>query len=817
MTFDEFVATAAGAGVHAYEYQRSIAEHGFPELLAVPTGAGKTMAAVLPWLYRRRFHPDPLVRVSTPRWLVFVLPMRVLVEQTTAVTRGWLDNLGLSDDVICEVLMGGERRRAEWRLRPEGDAILIGTLDMILSRALNRGYGESRYLWPIDFGLFNTDCHFVYDEVQLMGPALATSRQLHGLRAALGVGHPCSSMWMSATVPEEELLTVDAPTISPRVALSPADRSSAELARRLNGRKTIDELPIADPKKAEQAIAAALHLHHRPGTLTLAIMNTVDRARTLHKELAKLKPDAPVLLLHSRFRPLDRAEAVRNALAPVDAKGPGQILISTQVVEAGVDISSATLFTEAAPWPSIVQRAGRCNRLGDLSDAHLLWAEPLRAAPYSAKDVAATIERLRDLAGQSIGPEQFSAQQVEVENVISPVLRRRDLLQLFDTQPDLSGNDIDVSRFIRNADELDVAVAWRPIGTGGPSPDTVLPGRNERCPVPLAEFREVLKNDDRVAWRWAHLDSTWERCRAGQVRPGDVILADSSFGCYTPEAGWDRTSKVSVPAVEEALAEADEDADVAADGDPESLRRSWLELGQHLADVEVEARALFDALPSGGLHPSAIAAAVSAGRFHDLGKAHSAFQDMLRSTTRTTEEEGLRPLADVQLAKSGGSGKGRYVQRDRRYFRHELASALALLGDWAPLLDKTDDPDLVLYLVAAHHGRVRMVIRSLPAEGEGQILGVFSGDHLPAVPAVVGALGTATLDLGTAQIGSIDGATSWLQRTTTLRDRPDLGPFRLGFLEAVVRLADWRASGSPGASTREAESGRAIDQTIEVA
>ena len=42
--------------------------------------------------------------------------------------------------------MGGEDLPDEdWRLRPDGDQILIGTIDMLLSRALSRGYGESRF------------------------------------------------------------------------------------------------------------------------------------------------------------------------------------------------------------------------------------------------------------------------------------------------------------------------------------------------------------------------------------------------------------------------------------------------------------------------------------------------------------------------------------------------------------------------------------------------------------------------------------------------------------------------------------------------
>jgi hypothetical protein len=61
---------------------------------------------------------------------------------------------------------------------------LIGTQEMLLSRALNRGYGMSRARWPIHFGLLNNDCLWVMDETQLMGSGLWTSVSSFGaLRA----------------------------------------------------------------------------------------------------------------------------------------------------------------------------------------------------------------------------------------------------------------------------------------------------------------------------------------------------------------------------------------------------------------------------------------------------------------------------------------------------------------------------------------------------------------------------------------------------------------------------------------------------------
>jgi hypothetical protein len=63
---------------------------------------------------------------------------------------------------------GGEAD--DWDLYPEKDAIIVGTQDMLLSRALNRGYGTSRYRWPIQFGLVDLEVFEV--EIHLRSVAL---------------------------------------------------------------------------------------------------------------------------------------------------------------------------------------------------------------------------------------------------------------------------------------------------------------------------------------------------------------------------------------------------------------------------------------------------------------------------------------------------------------------------------------------------------------------------------------------------------------------------------------------------------------------
>ncbi len=106
--------------------------------------------------------------------------------------------------------------------------------------------------------------------------------------------------------------------------------------------------------------------------LALIVVNTVTQARSLYAEINKQRKATPEddrpILLHSQFRPEDRAKQLKKV---TDAEGKRHLVISTQIVEAGVDISAATLFTEIAPWSSLVQRFGRCNRRGTEKDARM--------------------------------------------------------------------------------------------------------------------------------------------------------------------------------------------------------------------------------------------------------------------------------------------------------------------------------------------------------------------------------------------------------------------------------------------------------------
>jgi len=111
--------------------------------------------------------------------------------------------------------------------------------------------------------------------------------------------------------------------------------------------------------------------------------------------------------------------------------------------------------------------------------------------------------------------------------------------------------------------------------------------------------------------------------------------------------------------------------------------------------------------------------------------------------------------------------------------------------------------DLVAYLVASHHGKVRVSLHAAPKDqeyrdrdGRGMpIRGVREGDHLPSleVAAEGACLPALELTLEPAAMGlSARTGASWRDRVAGLVAK--FGPSGLGYLEALMRAADVRAS-----------------------
>ncbi len=872
-----------------YPWQERLAQEPICQsrLIDIPTGLGKTAATVLAWIWNRIIQQDP----NWPRRLVYCLPMRTLVEQTEQEVFHWLRNLlhacpenpqlrwltGTENLTPSEIenlrspdpssfrspiiLMGGEDlspAKRDWDLYPEQPAILIGTQDMLLSRALNRGYGMSRYRWPMHFALLNNDCLWIMDEVQLMGAGLASTTQLEGFRDGVTtIGNQiCHSWWMSATIRPNWLKTVDMPEAlleTQPLQLRDEEKHDADRVEALRtANKSVEKAEaISNSSKNTKVAAEFIASMRSTEGLSLVVVNTVKRARELHAALRKLMKSESnsILLLHSQFRQLDRQRVLEGVLK----SPPSKIVVSTQVVEAGVDLSAHTLFTEIAPWSSLIQRFGRCNRWlvngrQQYDNARIYWfdlVEDKDHPPYPSAAIHEARTRLKSLSNASIQHlEAFESPECDRPE-FRHVIRHKDLLDLFDTTPDLAGADLDIDRFIRDAQDSHVRVFWRD-WQGGPekAPDShengkytqEAPKQNELCSVSIGEFRIFLKKNG-PAWRWNALDHQWQKVVSENIYPGQIYLLHIDQGGYDQgdvddslPTGWNGNPKSKVQPVgfvrvNELLTSEPE----AYDGDPASELNRWQTIARHTDEVCQELDGILNSLDYElknlpGSSDLDIAEVLRlAARWHDWGKAHPAFQAKLEQSK--VEKVGLGH--SVAKAPESAWIKGRIPSKPtegearRPHFRHELASALAILlpDSGFPVIAEVAR-NLVAYLIAAHHGKVRLSIRSIPNEwhppksDDGNerrfARGIWDRDELVGVDLGGGTTAnTVTLSLEPMELGLGEqepflNQPSWAERCLVLRDH--LGPFSLAYLETLLRAADGRASQEPSKNQETTES-----------
>jgi CRISPR-associated endonuclease/helicase Cas3 len=788
-SFAETFRTATGCDPHGY--QARIARDGLPDVVEAATGTGKT-GVILAWLWRLLYGPEP-DRAETPRRLVYALPQRSLVEQVAREAERWVANLGLTGEVAVHVVMGGEgKTQGDWRQNMHQPAIVVGTVDSLVSKALNRGYGIGRGIYPIDFALVTNGAHWVIDEIQLCPESTTTLRQLAGFArtAEWQPAEPFGLTCMSATVDRDRLLTVDNSAEPDVLRILPEERTG-ELAVRLNAARTVRRLD-AEPGAYDKIASTAAALH-RDGTLTLVVVNTVDAARAVYKALAK--QPAERMLLHSRFRGADRKRLMERL-----TDGTSRIVVATQVVEAGIDISASVLIAEAAPWPSLVQRAGRCNRTGKVADAGLWWIPPGKSLPYEQADIEASCAELASLDGATVTGEDLLGRHVTVTQAPVAVLRRPDFIDLFDTSPDLSGADLDIAPYVRDADELDVQLAWAIWTAGQTSPppaDAKSPAAEYRCRVPLGELAKFMKQDGVIIWRFDQVAGTWTRVTTqARARPGEILLVAADAGGYNAEVGFDPAIRTAVPGCPElnpkaTPAKGTEDA--YRDDSASVLQRKWQKLDEHSEKTRHQAEKLLEKLKP-TLPDGVAATAITAAYLHDVGKAHPIWQDALCDLATADCKAEIQ--AERPWAKSGGEN-GRLLFKGGVNFRHELASLLILDGPLRPLLAGVPDVDLARYLVLAHHGKLRVQVRdpgdlaviAADEAAEHKLLGLQQGAR-ESLPVILGQPESELIvDVDQFWFGA---ERSWTRTALALRDR--YGPFLLAYLEAIVRIADWRAS-----------------------
>ena len=468
-----------------YPYQervKSLLQQGKSVVLQAPTGAGKTRAALAPYI--ESFFDEESDRF--PRKCIYSVPMRVLAnqfeEEYTKLAKRY-DRRFRPIPVLDVKIQTGER--------PDDPRLLgnliFATIDQSLSSALAVPYSLSAGMANLNAGAFYSS-YLVFDEFHLF---------------PVGEGGSASG----ALVTTLQLLA-KLQGIVPFVLMT-ATFSSAmlgELAQRLGAEVVCvpkhEYLQIAsgDSKQArrryyyihEQTVSADAILDaHSPDDVTRSIVvcNQVKRAQDLYQELRNhtKRGGIEVRLLHSRFTPEDRKrkeEEIRREFGQEVQKRTidSLILVATQIVEVGLNITCERLHTEAAPANAIFQRAGRCARYpGETGHVHI-YDVPMRSLrgielpdylPYSAALCTTSWQSLCKRDGQELGFE-------EEQNIIDEVHTDadRNLLTAMDQQQGLIWRTIynameahDRSHrrdLIRSIDSITVLAAAGPEELGNP-------------------------------------------------------------------------------------------------------------------------------------------------------------------------------------------------------------------------------------------------------------------------------------------------------------------------------------------------------------
>lgn len=508
------------AGRAPYAYQVEVGARvlaGENLVLRAPTGCGKTLAALAPFLAG---YPEG-------RWsrLLYAQPLRTLVRSVHEEARRAVKAAGLDLDVRMQT---GED--PDDPLFALGD-IVVCTYDQLLSGLLAGPYGLPKKLANINCAAI-AGALVVFDEFHLMAPERAFLTATAGLRQFGGL---TQSLWMSATA-TKPLLEVLAGALSAACVDLP-ENDWAAVPAVSSVERTFEW--VDRPLTPEDVLAER-------GKRVVAIVNQVDWAQELYDAIPA-SPDWPKALLHSRFfRPHRNAKeaAARDFFGP-RSDAPG-VLICTQVIEAGVDITSDVLLTQLAPMNALVQRAGRCARfpprcgLGVTQGAVRVFALPEgEHLPYGQADLARSAAILTREARRPtrVDPKRSAAWVEEAHTDLDAAALRsgwkkrgNELLDLIRANA-LGGNRAGVADFIREADDdVRVIIDHQP-------PERV--SEREVLSASQGRLYRLLKEAPDAGWVWTGGDpgEAWDDLRPAHIARAHYVCLRPEFARYDADLG----------------------------------------------------------------------------------------------------------------------------------------------------------------------------------------------------------------------------------------------------------------------------------------
>lgn len=392
-------------------------DNGWPEVIRVPTGCGKTSIldiAVFELAVQAQHDPE---NITAARRICFVVDRKLIVDEATIHSAALCDTLIKADDrnaILARVaqalrsltphpdesnqdplrvvrLRGGVYRDDGWAADPVTPTIIISTIDQIGSRLFFRGYGVSRRSRAVHAGLLAFDNRIIVDEAHLSAVFSTTlaGRDVspNGKPTRVAGVKPYQAWAERAVLPESRRIRFVRMSATAGIGnrmfeLTKEEREDTALRPRLEAQKPAALIKEQGNKNRETLVDAMVK--HASGLAVFKQDNEPDRPRVVglvfnrvasarrafeqfREHLGETAKD-DVVLLTGRIRPFDRDRLLNQWLPRIKAGREAQpdrplFVVATQTVEVGANIDFDALITEAAPLDSLRQRFGRLHRI----------------------------------------------------------------------------------------------------------------------------------------------------------------------------------------------------------------------------------------------------------------------------------------------------------------------------------------------------------------------------------------------------------------------------------------------------------------------
>lgn len=373
-------------GFNPYDFQMEsmeIVSKGNSLILMAPTGSGKSEVAMIPFILNKN--------ETLPSQMIYSLPTRTLIDNLSKRAEIYAKSKKLTT-----AFHHGKRKESELF----NEDIILTTIDQTagayvcipLSAPIRRG--------NILAGAISS-AFLVFDEIHTFDPnrglqtAITLIEHSHILELPFAV--------MSATLPDELIYKIQSKTGRHTKVVKVENEDEIKSRKERNVILHTKHLI----KNRKISINGILEIYnYSKDKKLIVICNTVDKAQEIYQELLRIKNlDAHLFLIHSRFLNDDRKEKEDLLQKLFSRKSKKHvILISTQVIEVGMDISSNTMISELAPIDSLIQRAGRCARWGGSGNFYIFDIEDY--GPYREKEyqqiVNKTKEELKKLNNETL-------------------------------------------------------------------------------------------------------------------------------------------------------------------------------------------------------------------------------------------------------------------------------------------------------------------------------------------------------------------------------------------------------------------------------